>query len=63
MRAALDTDEYPTGVKVDDATMASLHLIPEKFPWRLELRDRSKRIGSNQEATAQASAKVVKVIF
>ena len=31
VRAALDTDEYPTGVKVDDATMASLHLIPDKF--------------------------------
>ncbi len=29
--AALDTDDYPTGVKVDDATMASLHLIPDKF--------------------------------
>jgi len=31
VRAALDTDEYPTGVKVDDATMASLHWIPDKF--------------------------------
>ena len=31
VRAALDTDEYPTGVKIDDATMASLHLIPDKF--------------------------------
>ena len=30
VRAALDTDGYPTGVKVDDATMA-LHLIPDKF--------------------------------
>ena len=29
--AALDTDEYPTGVKVDDATMAALKLIPDKF--------------------------------
>ena len=31
VRAVLDTDEYPTGVKIDDATMASLHLIPDKF--------------------------------
>lgn len=31
VRAALDTDEYPTGVKVDAATMAALHLIPDDF--------------------------------
>jgi hypothetical protein len=31
VRAALDTDEYPTGVKVADATMAALHLAPDKF--------------------------------
>ena len=31
VRAALDTDEYPTGVKVEDATMTALHLIPDKF--------------------------------
>ena len=31
VRAALDTDAYPTGVKVEDATMATLHLIPDKF--------------------------------
>ena len=31
VRAALDTDEYPTGINVDDATLASLHLIPDKF--------------------------------
>jgi hypothetical protein len=31
VRAALDTDEYPTGIKVDDATMAALHLIPDEF--------------------------------
>ena len=31
VRAALDTDEYPTGVKVDNATMAALKLIPDKF--------------------------------
>ena len=29
VRAALDTDEYPTAIKVDDATMAALHLIPD----------------------------------
>ena len=29
--AALDADKYPTGVKVDDATMAALKLIPDKF--------------------------------
>ena len=31
LRAALDTDEYPTGVKVDDATMAALRLTPDEF--------------------------------
>ena len=31
VRAALDTDVYPTGVKVEDATMAALRLIPDKF--------------------------------
>jgi hypothetical protein len=31
VRAALDTDPYPIGVKVDDATMAALHLIPDEF--------------------------------
>jgi transposase len=31
VRAALDTDDYPTGIKVDDAMLASLHLIPDKF--------------------------------
>ena len=31
VRAALDTDEYPIGVKVDDATMANLRLAQDKF--------------------------------
>jgi len=31
VRAALDTDEYPTGVKVEDAIMTALHLIADKF--------------------------------
>ena len=31
VRAALDTDEHQTGVTVGDATMAALHLIPDKF--------------------------------
>lgn len=31
MRAARDTDEYPTGVKVDDATMVALKMIPDEF--------------------------------
>lgn len=31
VRAALDTDAYQTGIKIEDATMAALHLIPEKF--------------------------------
>ena len=31
VRAALDTDEYSTGVKVNDALMAALHLTPDKF--------------------------------
>ena len=39
VRAALDTDEYPTGIKVDDATLASLHLIPDEFhgDWNYEI--------------------------
>ena len=31
VRAALDTDEYPIGVKVDDAAMAALRLTPDEF--------------------------------
>ena len=31
VRAALDTDAYQTGIKVEDATMAALRLIPDKF--------------------------------
>jgi len=31
VRAALDSDDYPTGIKVDDATMAALHLTPDEF--------------------------------
>ena len=31
VRAAVDTDEYPTGIKVESATMAALHLTPDKF--------------------------------
>ena len=31
VRAALDTDEHPTGIKVDDAPMAALHLTLDKF--------------------------------
>jgi hypothetical protein len=31
VRAELDTDEYPTGIKVTDATMACLRLTPDKF--------------------------------
>jgi transposase len=31
VRAGLDTDEYPKGIKVDDATMASLQLTPDEF--------------------------------
>ena len=31
LRAALDTDEYLTGIKVDAATMASVRLIPDEF--------------------------------
>ena len=30
-RAALDTDEYPTAIKVDNATMAALNLTSDKF--------------------------------
>ena len=31
VRAALDTDAYPTGIKVDDTTMASLRLTKDQF--------------------------------
>ena len=31
VRAAADTDEYPTGIKVENAAMATLHLTPDKF--------------------------------
>ena len=31
VRAALDIDKYPTGIKVEDATMAALNLTPDKF--------------------------------
>ena len=31
VRAALDTDACQTGIKVEDATMAALRLIPDKF--------------------------------
>ena len=31
VRAALDTDEYPTGIKVDDTTMAALRLTKDQF--------------------------------
>ena len=31
VRAALDTDAYQTGIKVEDATMAALRLMPDKF--------------------------------
>jgi hypothetical protein len=31
VRAALDTGTYPTGIKIDDATLASVHLTRDKF--------------------------------
>ena len=31
VRAAIDTDKYQTGVKIDDATMAARHLTRDKF--------------------------------
>jgi transposase len=31
VRAALDTGKYPTGIRVGDADMASLNLIPDEF--------------------------------
>ena len=31
VRAAIDTDAYPIGIKVEDAAMAALHLTPDKF--------------------------------
>ena len=31
VQAALDTDEYPAGIKVDDASMAAVHLTADDF--------------------------------
>ena len=31
VRAVLDTNDYPTGIKVDNAMMAALHLKPDEF--------------------------------
>ena len=31
LRAALDADAYPSGIKVDDARMAEVHLIRDPF--------------------------------
>ena len=31
VRAAIDTDKYQNGVKIDDATMAARHLTRDKF--------------------------------
>ena len=31
VRAAIDADAYPTGIKVEDAAMAALHLTPDRF--------------------------------
>ena len=31
VRAAIDTNPYPTGIKVEDAAMAVLHLTPHRF--------------------------------
>ena len=43
VRAALDTDEYPTGIKVDNATMAALNLTPDKFhgDWNYSITPRA----------------------
>jgi hypothetical protein len=46
VRAALDTDEYPTGIKIDDATMASLRLIPNTMATGTTRSLRAKRIES-----------------
>ena len=60
VRAALDTAEYPTGIKVNDATMAALHLTPDKFhgDWNYSIAPGE----SDQASISQAPIKVVKVI-
>jgi len=50
VRAALDTDEYPTGIKVDDAMMACLNLIPDEFhgEWNYAITPTRVGMGSKQ---------------
>ena len=56
VRAALDTDEYPTGVKVDDATMAALQLIPDEFhgDWNYAITPIGSRQGKKQPRKLRA---------
>ena len=51
VRAALDTDEYPTGVKVEDATMAALHLIRDEFhgDWNYQIAPINSRDRTNKQ--------------
>ena len=37
VRCELDRGTYPKGQDVSDAQMATLHLVPHRLPWRLEL--------------------------
>jgi hypothetical protein len=55
VRATLDTDEYPTGIKVDDAVMAALHLIPDQFhgDWNYVVVPRRSGQGKRQPRKLQ----------
>ena len=56
VRAALNTDEYPTGIKVDDATMAALRLIPDKFhgDWNYAIAPGGSARGKKQPRTLRS---------
>ena len=66
VRAALDTDEYPIGVKVDDAVMAALRLTPDEFhgEWnyaitpadQARLRKQSRKLRAGQASEPKGNA-------
>ena len=43
MKAALDTGSYPTGIHIDDETLARLALAPESFhgEWNYMIKPQS----------------------
>lgn len=61
VRAGLDADEYPTGIKVTDTTMAALRLKPDKFhgEWNYSIAPTQSESVKKQPRKLR---KVVKVI-